>query len=323
VRDAFRRHDGLVLRVVASVVLLGAVLAYADVGDVARALRDASWGWFVAAVALMTVATVVGAVRWRILLEGAEIGVSAPAATRAFAASLFLNNVLPTSVGGDAVRAWLVGRASGRLVRAATATVVDKATALACLVGVAWIAVLADSGAVPRSLVVALAWVTLGLTLAAILAALVATGVRPLLRRLPERFASIAREGWITLRLSARSPRVLWALVVLGLAYQALAVGVLVLLGKTLGLELSFPLMAVSAAIVLLAMLAPISIGGLGVREGGFVLLLGEAGVSAAEATSLSLLSAVTILVASGAVVVATAGYDRLQLRGDPRPSAQ
>jgi hypothetical protein len=46
-------------------------------------------------------------------------------------------------------------------------------------------------------------------------------------------------------------------------------------------------------------MLVPISIGGFGVREAGFVILLGEAGISATDATLLSLLSAMVIVLAS------------------------
>jgi glycosyltransferase 2 family protein len=83
-------------------------------------------------------------------------------------------------------------------------------------------------------------------------------------------------------------------------------VAVLVLVAKIIGVELRFALAAVSAAIVLVATLIPVSVGGLGIREGGFVLLLGEAGIDAADATLLSLLSAITVLLASLAIVGAT-----------------
>ena len=149
-----------------SALLLGVVLAYANVQDVVSALRDGDWSWFVAALALMAAVAVVGGVRWRLLLADAEIEVSTVRSVRAVAASLFLNNVLPTSFGGDATRAWLVGRESGRLLRAAAATAVDKATVLGCLFLLAWAALAFDSGDVPGALVRVLAWVTLGLAAA-------------------------------------------------------------------------------------------------------------------------------------------------------------
>jgi hypothetical protein len=43
----------------------------------------------------------------------------------------------------------------------------------------------------------------------------------------------------------------------------------------------------------------PISVGGFGVREGSFVALLAEAGVSSSDATLLSLLSAAAMALAS------------------------
>jgi len=289
--------------VLVSAVLLAAVLVYVDVDDFARAIRNGEWGWFAAAIALMAVATTPGAARWRLILQRAEIEISPIRALKTFSSSLFLNNVLPTSIGGDAARAWSVGRDSGRLLRAALATVVDRATAVACLFLLAWAALAVDDETVPQVLVGVLFWISVGLTAVAAVAALVAAGMRPVVRRIPRQLATMIREAWATLLAWGRAPDLIGWLVVLGLLYQLLAVLALILVGRAVGVELSFPLAAVTAAIVVVAMLVPISIGGLGIREGGFVLLLGEAGVDGAEATLISLLSAATIALASAAVV--------------------
>ena len=64
--------------------------------------------------------------------------------------------------------------------------------------------------------------------------------------------------------------------------------------------------------LVLIATAPPISVGGFGVREGSFVALLADAGVSAADATLLSLLSAAVMVLASlpGGLALLI-GYDR------------
>jgi hypothetical protein len=319
VSDALRQRGGLALRLFVSSALLAVVLAYADVGDVARVLREGNWSWFVAALGVMGLATVVAGLRWRILLEEAEIEVSRLRAVKAFAGSAFLNNVLPTSVGGDVVRTWVVGRGTGRLVRAATATIADRATALACLFLVAWVAVGVDPEAVPSSVISVFAWTTIGLALSFGVVALAGAGMKSVVGRLPERVSGTIRETWLTLRLWARSTGALTFVIGLGLIYQALAVLALVLLGKVLRIELPYALVAVSAAVVLVAMMLPISIGGFGVREGGFVLLLGKAGIDAPEATSFSLLSAAMILLASLVVFGATASLDA---RGPREPGS-
>jgi glycosyltransferase 2 family protein len=310
------RRGALALRVVVSAALLGIVLAYADVGDVADAVRDGDWGWFAAGLALMGAAVVVGALRWWLLLEGAQIEVSARRGVRAFAYSMVLNILLPTAVAGDAVRTWVVGRESGRLLGAAAATVIDKLTALSCLFVLAWVAYALDRGAVPHSLVVVFAWVTAGLLAALAIAALVAAGVRPVLHRFPDRLAVMARESWKLVRSWAGSAKLVGSVLGLGVLYQLFAVIALILVGRTLGLELPFALAAVSTSIVLVATLIPVSVGGLGIREGGFVLLLGEAGIDAADATLISLLSAAAVLISGAGVAAAAYLYDAARTGG-------
>jgi len=309
-------RGALVLRLLVSAALLGVVLAYADIGEVARAVRDGEWGWFAAGLAVMGVAVVLGGLRWWLLLEGAQIDVSGLRAVRAFAASLVLNIVLPTAVAGDAVRTWVVGRESGRLLGATAATVVDKLTALTCLFGVGWAAYALDPNSVPDSLVVVFAWVTVGLLAVFAVAALAAAGVRPILHRLPERLAAMARESWRVIRVWAGSGKLVASVLGLGVAYQVLAVIALMLVATTLGLELSFALAAITTSIVLVALLIPVSVGGLGIREGGFVLLLGEAHIDAADATLVSLLGAAAVLFSSAGVAAAIYLYDMLRARG-------
>jgi glycosyltransferase 2 family protein len=321
VAEGVRRRGALALRLLVSGALLGVVLVYADLSEVAAAVRDGHWGWLVVSSAVMAIVVVLGALRWWVFLEGAQIEMSPWNSIRPYAMSFVLNLVLPTAVAGDAVRTVVVGRRSGRLLGAAAATVVDKVTALTSLFVVAWAAVAVDSEAVPSSLVVVLAWVTAGLLVAFGVGALAAAGVRPVLHRLPDRLAVMIRDSWSMLRTWGGSVKLVASVVILGLAYQVLAVLALILAGKTLGVDLPFALAAVSATIVLVATLIPVSVGGLGIREGGFVLLLREAGIDAADATLISLLSAAVVLLTSAAIVAVTALYDALRARETKAPA--
>jgi glycosyltransferase 2 family protein len=323
--DAVRRRGALALRILVSAALLVAVLLYSDVGEVLAAVRDGHWEWFAVALAVMAACVVLGALRWWLLLEGAGIHVPARDSIRPYAISFVLNILLPTAVAGDALRTWVLGRRSGRLLGAAAATVVDRLTALACLFVVGWVAYAVDPNAVPGSVLVAFAWVTAGLAVALVLAVMAAVGVRPLVHRLPERVANMIRESWRIVRGWAGSGRLVLSVAALGLMYQVLVVTVFVLAAKTVGVELSFALAAVSTPIVVLATLIPISVGGLGIREGGFVILLGQAGIDAADATVLSLLSATTIVIASAAVAGATYLFSSVETEPEvvpPRRSA-
>ena len=94
----------------------------------------------------------------------------------------------------------------------------------------------------------------------------------------------------------------------LGVLYQLLAIVSAGMLARSIGLRLDLALLAVVLPLVLVITLFPVSVAGFGVREGGFGVLLNQAGVSAADATLLSLLTVAAMALASlpGAVALLT-----------------
>ena len=72
-------------------------------------------------------------------------------------------------------------------------------------------------------------------------------------------------------------------------------------------------LIAVTVPLVLVLTLLPVSVAGFGVREGGFAVLLGTAGVATTDATLLSLTTVAVMAVASlpGAVAIVAGGGRR------------
>ena len=117
-------------RVLGTAVLLGLVATSIDWALVGDRLRSGSWEWFVAAVAAVALALVVGGVRWYRLLRGADVPAAPFETGRAYAIGVFSNNFLPTSFGGDAARAWIVGRSGKPLMRAGTSVLADRVSAL-------------------------------------------------------------------------------------------------------------------------------------------------------------------------------------------------
>jgi uncharacterized protein (TIRG00374 family) len=315
------------VRAAGSVLLLGFVAINIDLGAAADRLREGRWEWFAVAVALLLVALGIGAWRWHVLLAAAGISSTRRETLRAFAIGVFCTTFLPTSFGGDGVRAWIVGRPRGAVVRALTSVGVDRATALACLVAVGWLLAALNPGAVPGSL--ALALLVASVAGAGVVGVLSAALVRPgsWLRRLPTwlarrhearaaRLTAWAQEGRGVLRAYVRSRRVVWAVVGLGCAYQLVAVAFLWALTRVVQVDLAPSTVAVALPLIVLANLIPLSIAGFGVREGAFVVVLGTADVTATDATVLSLLT-ITALALSG-----MPGALALLARGEmpPRP---
>jgi hypothetical protein len=94
------------------------------------------------------------------------------------------------------------------------------------------------------------------------------------------------------------------------LLYQALISLALVMLSHSIGLHLAYATAAVVLALVTVVTLIPISIGGFGVREGSYVVLLGGASIGATDATLISILSVAALFIASlpGAFMLARGG---------------
>ena len=97
------------------------------------------------------VALVVGGVRWYRLLRGATCRPRRSRPRARTAIGVFSNNFLPTSFGGDAARAWIVGRSGKPLMRAGTSVLADRVSALACFVIVGWLLLATDPAPCPVS----------------------------------------------------------------------------------------------------------------------------------------------------------------------------
>ena len=298
-----RLANSLWLRALVSAALLVVVLTQIDLGDARERISEGRWGWFVAAVVTLFASFVVGAYRWHLYLEAAGIGLSLSRTIRAYLIGVFTTNFLPSQVGGDVTRAWVASRPGTRL-RVATTVVVDRVTALVCLIVVGWIAVAFDPGPVPGEILTALGASTGAVAVAALLIVLVLAG-----RLRVGRLSARLRGPWREIRgtaLACLQRSVLSRTLAIGLVFQGLVAVAAWFVLRSIGLDLPFSVFAAILAPVLIVAALPISIAGFGIREGMYVVLLGSAGVSATDATVLSLAAATAFAIASlpGAVVL-------------------
>ena len=240
----------------------------------------------------MVCVLVVGATRWWILLRAADVEPRFRYAGRAFAIGTFSNTFLPTSIGGDAARAWAVRPPGHGLLASLTTVVVDRLLALLGMMAVAWGGFAVDTDGVPVRASLLLAWITAGAIagVGIVVAAHRTRALHWLAARLPTHVEDLAARIGTALGVYRRRPRVLGLSFVLSIAMQLLLVGNVYLMARAISVDLPFAVVAVVLALVVLITLLPISIAGLGVREGAFVVLLAPLGISATDATLLSVL---------------------------------
>jgi uncharacterized membrane protein YbhN (UPF0104 family) len=121
------------LKILISAALLYLALRKVNLFDLAKRIDIASLGWIAVAIAVTFLQIFIGVLRWREI--GAECGAPLPTrqAMRFNLIGAFFNQTLPSAIGGDAVRLWLVAR-GGAGWRAATYSIfVDRAIGLIAL----------------------------------------------------------------------------------------------------------------------------------------------------------------------------------------------
>lgn len=297
----------VVIRIAVAVVALTLLVSRVDLGAVREALVATS----PAAIGLATLASfaanLVVAFRLRVLLAAQGVPARARQTFAINLAAFFYNLFLP--IGGVGVAAIRLQRLShhrhGRFTAALTAMVCDRVAAIAALGLVGLTCWMLDPRPKPAGSLV----IILGGTTA--IALMLAPRIVPVALRSLVRDLHIGGSGtwWAPalLRLSnalgsvARlSPATLATL--LGLSILAQMVGILVFaaLGRGLDLPVSLVSMGWIRSVVVLLTVLPISIGGLGVREGALVFTLQAFGVAAHDAIALSILIFATTIVAPG-----------------------
>lgn len=316
--------------------LLGVALALALVGHwvdlraaAQRLLALPPWV-VVAGLGLGVLRVVLMALRWRILDAAGstprDAALPAPLPFGAYLRYRLLNStlslVLPSGLGGDAGRAALLavevpdGRASRIAVLA-----FDRLLGLLTLAGLGLAAGLVASDLPHRGLyLLGVGGLLLGLAGALAGAHLGLAG--RLLGGLEHRAPVLRRalleplEAWraCTARLRGARGRLAAALG-LALLAHASSFGMVVAAGVGLGLSLPIAPLLVATTVGWVVAILPISVGGLGLRELAFVLLLAPLGVEPAAATSLGFFQ---FLVA----VILGVGALPLLLLGAPRSGA-
>jgi uncharacterized membrane protein YbhN (UPF0104 family) len=284
-----RRILPTAVKILISAALLYLALRKVDLSDLASRFGIASLGWLALAVAVIFLQIFAGALRWREISAECGAPLAAMRAMRFNMIGAFFNQTLPSSIGGDAVRLWLLAR-GGAGWRAATYSVfVERAIGLIAL-AVIILATLPWSYRLIEDANGRLALLLIDL------AALAGGLVFLLLGRL--RWPWL-KAWWGTHHLYACSVianRVMFSLkhgpklAILSLLVHTLAVVMAWCVVQSITAPVSFGQMFQLVPPVMLITMMPISIAGWGVREATMGLAFGYAGLAANEGVNVSLL---------------------------------
>jgi uncharacterized protein (TIRG00374 family) len=307
------------IRVTLTIVVTGLCTAYVlwkiDLGSTVDVIAGADPLYFALALAIMVVTIIPMAWRWQLMLKAKGVEEEIPWLTRSYFVSYAAGQVLPTSVGGDAVRIYETARRHPGHGNTAAATVL-----LERAIGGAATLMLAAVGfllAVGHYDVGAYLWIeglfVVGTVVFAFL--LFARRARPLLRLgrpvlAVFRLDRIVGQVYQAMHSYRDHAGVLLIVLVVTLGVQAARVLAIWLSGEAVGIDLSPRPYYVMGPLLFLVMLVPFTLNGLAVRESFFVSFLGNVGVDADSAFAAGFLFFVVTVVMSapGGLILAWEG---------------
>ncbi len=302
--DVARRRAVLVVRMAASVVMLAVLfwrLPHIDVDALLPEWSLQTVLCLAAAAALTLLALVLSAVRWQAVLAALGERTSLRHLLSYTLAGQFVSNVLPTTIGGDVLR---VSRLSKELRESASSfasVVLERLTGWLVLPAITLLGFVLNPGLRRLGTATQVA-VTLAMgTLLALAVVLVGVASRRFGRSMGadeeevntgtgwRRFAAAVHLGIGRLR---HHPGAMLNVLTVGFAYQLVLCLAALFAARAVGMGSAAGPTALLAFFpaVLIAQVLPLSIAGLGIREGAFVLFLHPLGVRDEQAIALGLL---------------------------------
>jgi uncharacterized protein (TIRG00374 family) len=289
------------LRLVVSLAALVVIFQLVPIAQVwAEARRVAPTMWL-GALGLFLLGHAAAAAKWRLLIGP---GVSFRQAFRAHLAGLAANLCLPGLAGGDVVRAGLVFRTAEDGSRLVVGSIADRLLDVFGLLILAWVGAVVALRQLPGDYAM-----LRGLLVASVVGLALIFPVSLFLDRSRERRAfggslprPLARAVSATASL-ARRPRRLVLCLAISLAVQTMFVGINIALAAAVQLDAPVAAWFFAWSTAKIVAIAPVSLGGLGVREAAMAHILSTFGADPAQVVAIGLIWQ-TLLFASGLIGV-------------------
>lgn len=287
---ARRKRVYFVLRIVASAVMLALLLPRVHISSLLPRNPEAV-AWLVAGLACWVAGVLLATLRWQRVLATLELPEELPPLLSHSLAALFVSNFLPSTIGGDLLRVSRVSQSNGNMPGSFASVVLERLTGFVVLPLITLAALVSNPALLKLGTASRIALLLAVGTLMA-LGVILVVASNPRGKRLAEnenwlRFAGAIHLGLEQMR---RQPSAAAAIVGTAIAYQMAIVLAAWVAAHALGIPLGWAAAMAFIPVVAMAQVLPVSVNGLGLREGALVLLLTPLGVAAGQAVALGLL---------------------------------
>ncbi|MCW5693230.1 MAG: flippase-like domain-containing protein [Pseudolabrys sp.] len=295
-----RRLLMLLLKAAISTLLLYLSLRAVNLAVLGERLSRLHAGWLAAAVGILAAQTFLLAARWRLIAEGCGIAATFANMLRITFIATFFNQVLPSTVGGDAARIWMLAREGGGWAASTYSVLLDRiagiiALTLIVFVCLPWTLTLVQDPVARAVLIL------IGISAIAGSVVFLAIGRirwQPLMQWAPTRhLVEVSRTAW---RICGSSGA-LGTIAVSSFAVHLMTILAAWCMVQSVSATTSFALLLFLVPPVILIATVPISIAGWGVREGSMIVAFGYAGLPQTDGLVVSVLIGLTFF-AIGAI---------------------
>ena len=314
------------VRIGLTLLVTGLAIAYlvwkVDIHEIVDTLLDADPWWFALAIAIMVGTALPMALRWQWLMRAQRMDDHFWWLTRAYFVSYSASQVLPTSIGGDAMRVFETAkRHPGRTGDVTSIILLERGLGGAGTVLLGAIGFVLALGTYDVS---AYLWLEGAFVLGTLILIFLffARSARPLLARTQPLLARFRidrpmRAFYDGVHHFRGHVRLLIGVFVFTTAIQAVRVLSIWAAGKAVGIDLGPRIYYVMGPLFFLVLLVPFTLNGIAVREAFFVSFLGSVGVPADQAFASGFLFFLvsTALAVPGAAILLWEGF-----RGGSRP---
>jgi len=296
------------VRLAVTIAIVAGLLIKLSPGDLRDTVRGADPWMLVAAAALMFVVQLLVAIKWFVLLRARDVDQPFLRVARLYCVGNLLSNVLPTAVGGDVYRVYGMQReAQARAADVTMSVLYERATGYGAMTCLGALGAAFYYGNVAIGFLALAGGATAALALAFVLP------------RMP--FPAIRHDHFLrNLLAHRREMMAVYQMAVFSIAIQALYISTIALAGHALGIDVSWWYWAFATWVVAVALLLPVTLGGLGVRESSYSALLNHAGATSAQGASVGFALGLLLIVSNAAGLLLVEIAERLR-RADAQPA--
>jgi uncharacterized protein (TIRG00374 family) len=279
-----------VINAVISIFLIILIIYLTGIKSISTSLASMSLSLFLLAIVIENLGVMVSAKKWHILLKAKKVHVSFFTAWKYYYYGTFFNAFLPTTVGGDVIKAYGLSRRLNRKEDAFSSVVMDRLSGLVAVIMIGSVAIIVGWQVIPRAALALSLLILIGpLTLILLIFTTDVVGrlLRwPVVKKLG-RMTTFADQVYVSLRGYRHNRRFFLPVLMISLLYHTLLVINNYVLSRALSLDIPLYYFFIFIPVAEILVFLPITIQGFGVREGTYVLLFSSIGVRKAQAFAL------------------------------------